>query len=294
MLRDRSYRLSQQTPRRSPVVVIVLVLLALIILVADQAGLLGPVRAQADTVLSPVLGVFKRAGDWLTSLGGPFRDDQALSAELEALRQENSDLKARLIEAEALAFENARLREQVRIEQTQPWRLYGAEVVAFTPDAGRRIVLLAAGATQGVQPGMAVIAREGSSPPALIGVVEEVGPQTASVLLITDYSSALSAQVYRNASVIRGVVQGQWQRGSRLSLDSIASDSPLNVGDNVVTAGLTARFAGDLPRAAIPPNIPIGVIETFSDTGRGQSANIRPFVDPDRVRYAWVILGDGD
>lgn len=293
MIRDRSYRPAHQAPRRSPLLVIALGLLALIILVADQAGLLGPLRAQADTLLSPALSALKRAADRAGALGGPLGDDQALQAELAALREENSELKARLIQAEALAFENARLREQVRIEQAHPWRLLGADVAAITPDAGRRLALLAVGADQGVRPGMAVIAREGSSPPALIGVVAEAGPHSASVLLMTDYSSTLSAQVYRNAGVARGVVQGQWQRGSRLLLDSIDRDAAIAVGDTVVTAGLTAQFAGDLPLAAIPPDVPIGTIEALHNTGRGQSADVRPFVDPDRVRYAWVIL-DGN
>lgn len=288
MLRDRPYRLSQPA-RRSPLLVILLVLTAAAILAADQAGLLGPLRTHAQTLISPVLGRLRGVGDWISSLR-LLNDDPALRAENEALRAEIADLKARLIEAEAVKFENARLREQVRIEQAYPWQLLGADVLALTPDTGRRLVLIAAGADQGVQPGMAVIAREGSNPPALIGVVETVGPQTASVLLITDYSSAVSAQVYHETDVTRGVVQGQWQRGSRLLLHSVPRDAPLTVGNTVVTAGLSAELAINLPRAFVPPNVPVGVIETLQETGRERIASVRPFVDPDRVRYAWVIL----
>lgn len=293
MLRDRSYRLSQPA-RRSPLLIILLVLASAAILAADQAGLLGPLRTHAQTLISPVLGRLQSVSSWLESFTRQWNDDPALRAENEALRAEIADLKARLIEAEALKFENARLREQVRIEQAYPWQLLGADVLALTPDTGRRLVLIAAGADQGVQPGMAVIAREGSHPPALIGVVETVGPQTASVLLITDYSSTVSAQVYHEIDVTRGVVQGQWQRGSRLLLHSVPRDAPLTVGNTVVTAGLSAELAVNLPRAAVPPNVPIGIIETLQETGREQIASVRPFVDPDRVRYAWVILASGE
>lgn len=293
MLRDRSYRLSQPM-RRSPLLIILIVLAAAAILAADQSGLLGPLRAHAQTLISPLLGRLQGFGDWIGAIPQQLNDDPALRAENEALRAEIADLKARLIEAEAVKFENARLREQVRIEQAYPWQLLGADVLALTPDSGRRLVLIAAGADQGVQPGMAVIAREGSNPPALIGVVETVGPRTASVLLITDYSSALSAQVYHETDVVRGVVQGQWQRGSRLLLHSVARDAPLNAGNTVVTAGLSAELAINLPRAAVPPNVPVGIIETVQDTGRERVANVRPFVDPDRVRYAWVILASDE
>ncbi len=293
MLRDRSYRLSQPA-RRSPLLIILLVLAAAAILAADQAGLLGPLRTHAQTLISPLLGRLQGFGDWIGAIPRQLNDDPALRAENEALRAEIADLKARLIEAEAVKFENARLREQVRIEQAYPWQLLGADVLALTPDSGRRLVLIAAGADQGVQPGMAVIAREGSNPPALIGVVETVGPRTASVLLITDYSSALSAQVYHDTDVVRGVAQGQWQRGSRLLLHSVARDAPLAAGNTVVTAGLSAELAINLPRAAVPPNVPVGIIETVQDTGRERVASVRPFVDPDRVRYAWVILASDE
>ncbi len=293
MLRDRSYRLSQPA-RRSPLLVILLVLAAAAILAADQAGLFGSLRTYAHTLISPVLGRLQSVSDWASAIPRQLNSDPALRAENEALRAEIADLKARLIEADALKFENARLREQVRIEQAYPWQLLGADVLALTPDSGRRLVLIAAGADQGVQPGMAVIAREGSNPPALIGVVEAVGPRTAAVLLVTDYSSALSAQVYHENDVVRGVVQGQWQRGSRLLLHSVARDAPLTVGNTVVTAGLSAELSIDLPRASVPPNVPVGIIETLQDTGHDRIASVRPFVDPDRVRYAWVILASDE
>jgi rod shape-determining protein MreC len=293
MLRDRPYRLSQPA-RRSPLLIILLLLIAAALLSADQAGLLGPLRVHAQTIISPVLVRMQQTGDWIGSLIRQAGDDQALLAELEALRAENADLKARLIQAEALEFENARLREQVRIEQAYPWQLLGADVIALTPDTGRRLVLFAAGTEQGVRPGMAVIAREGSNPPALIGIVEEAGPRTASVLLITDYSSTISAQVYQETDVVRGVIQGQWQRGSRLLLHSVARNAPLVVGNTVLTAGLSAELALNVPRAAVPPHVPIGVVETVQDVGRDRIAAVRPFVDPDRVRYAWVILASDE
>jgi rod shape-determining protein MreC len=156
------------------------------------------------------------------------------------------------------------------------------------------VVFLAAGSDQGVKPGMAVIGREGSSPPTLIGVIETVGPRSASVLLITDYSSVISVQVYRSGGVTRGIVQGQWQRGSRLKLREVDRAEPLAVGDIVKTAGLTADLDLDLPRAAIVKDIPIGTVETIETDGHSQVAELRPFVDPDRISYAWVLLNQDE
>jgi len=139
-----------------------------------------------------------------------------------------------------------------------------------------------------------VIGKEGGSPPALIGVVENVGPRSSSVLLITDYSSSISAQIYHNDGVISGVVHGQWQLGSRLRLEGVERVEPLAVGDVVVTAGLTARLDASLPRAAILKDIPIGTIEAIQVDGHSQFADIRPYVDPDRVSYAWVLISQDE
>jgi rod shape-determining protein MreC len=287
---DRRIRMPQPTPFRATTRIIALTLAALALLALDQSGTIGPLRTQVESLLSPALTTLRQAGDRVAGVGEGFEETRRLREELEALRDANSRLAAENIRVRELELENARLREQLRIEEEQPWQLTGAEVSAHTPDAGRRVVLLAAGEEQGVRPGMAVIAREGASPPALIGVVEEAGPRSATVLLITDYSSAVSAHVYHNEGLVGGIVQGQWQRGSRLLLQEIERGAALVAGDVVVTAGLSAALDADLPRAAIPNNVPIGTVEGVRAAGRSSVADLRPFVDPDRVRYAWVIL----
>jgi rod shape-determining protein MreC len=286
---SRSFKIGS-SQRRSPVLVTALVIAAILLVALDQAGMLGDARARATTLLAPALQVIHQLGagasDALAKAATPGQAD----AELAALRDENSRLKAENLRAQQLEQEVIRLRQQLRIEEEQPWNLLGAAVSSYGPDAGRRQILLAVGSDQGVAVGMAVIAREGSSPPSLIGVVEEVGPGSARVLLITDFSSAVSGRVYRVDYTIDGVVQGQWQRGSRLRLEDVARDAIIAAGDVVVTAGLSASFGVDLPHAAIPPNIPIGTIEQVQTASHSQQAEIRPFVDPDRIRYAWVIL----
>jgi rod shape-determining protein MreC len=265
-----------------------------LLLIADQAGLLGPARSRATSLLSPLLQGFSRVGDSVSGVGQGLSDLQQLRERVAALEAENGQLKDRVIASQALEQENARLREELGIEKQRPWKLLGADVSTRTPDEGRRVVLLAVGSDRGVQPGMAVIAKTGSSPEALIGVVEEVGPSSSSVLLITDFASAVSALVYHGSDTAEGIAQGRWQRGSRLWLEQVERSIALAPGDVVVTAGLTARLDTALPRAAIPRGVPIGTVERSQADGHSQMAELRPFVDPDQVRYVWVILGPGE
>jgi rod shape-determining protein MreC len=293
-LRNRPIKLPRSSPYRSLTLVIALVLLALLLLVLDQAGMIGPARAQLQTLLTPVMRVLRQVGDGVSGVGQGLTEVTQLRERVAALEAENSQLKASNLQVQELQLELARLEAQLRIEKEKPWKLLGADVSARTPDGGRRVVMLAAGSQQGVKPGMAVIGKEGSSPPTLIGVVENVGPRSASVLLITDFSSAVSAQVYHKDKIASGVIQGQWQVGSRLKLEGVERADPLVTGDVVVTAGLTARIDAALPRAAIPKDIPIGIVETIQVDGHSQFADVRPYVDPDRVSYAWVLLSQDE
>ena len=292
--RHRSIKLPRPAPYRSLTLVAMFVVAALLLVVLDQGGMLGTTRAQVQTWLSPVMGVLRQAGDGVSGVGQSLSEAQQLRERVTALEQENSRLKADNIQIQELKLELARLQSQLRIEQSRPWQLLGADVSARSPDGGRRVIILSTGSEQGVKPGMAVIGQEGSSPPALIGVVENVGPRSASVLLITDFSSSISAQVYHDGGATTGVVQGQWQVGSRLKLEQVERTQPLAQNDVVFTAGLTAQLDIELPRAAILKDIPIGTVEQIQVDGHNLLADVRPFVDPDRVRYAWVLVSQDE
>jgi rod shape-determining protein MreC len=292
--RNRPIKLPRPAPYRSLTLVVALLVAALLLLLLDQGGMLGSTRAQSQTLLSPALGLLRRAGDGVNGVGQSLSEVQQLRDRVSALEQENSHLKADNIQVQELKLQLERLRTQLRIEKARPWQLLGADVSARTPDGGRRVIILSAGSEQGVKPGMAVIGQEGSSPPALIGVIENVGPRSASVLLITDFSSSISAQVYHASGISTGVVQGQWQVGSRLKLEQVERTQPLAQNDVVFTAGLTAQLDTELPRAAILKDIPIGMVEQIQVDGHNLLADVRPFVDPDRVNYAWVLVSQDE
>jgi rod shape-determining protein MreC len=283
-------KLSRPSPFRAFTVLTALALAAVVLLVLDRAGRLAPVREQADRVIVPALGGLSSVSRRVESVGQGISELQQLRDRVQALEQENSQLKAANIRSQALEQENERLRRQVRLETERPWQLLGAEVLAHSPDPGRHLLTLRAGRERGVKPGMAVIGQEGSSPPTLIGVVTAVTPRTATVLLINDFSSAITARVFHQGSSTDGILQGQPQPGAELRLLQVDRSTPLAPGDTVVTAGLTAQLAPDLPGAEVPANVPLGVVSSARIQGNTQEALVRPYVDPAGVRYAWVLL----
>jgi rod shape-determining protein MreC len=291
---DDQIRLPSANPRRPLFLLLTFLTLALALLLLDQQGILRPLRDRASSLLGPALGLLANTRIQAEQLTRGVGDVARLRDENSRLRAEISRLQAELARAEPLVLENSRLRRQLRIEESTPWQLLGAEISAFTPDSGRRTLRVASGSDQGVKVGMAVIGQEGSSPPALIGVVEAVESHSATVLMITDYGSAVSAQVYEDLTVVEGLLRGQWQRGSRLHMEQIPRTAQLKIGDIVRTAGLTNRTGARLDMAAIPPGIPIGTILDVRATDHTQTAEVQPFVDPDQVRYVWIILSHAE
>ncbi len=295
LLDDRPIKLRRErsaTPAtgRPFVVAIVLCLLAGLLFALDRQGLITPARQAAQQLLVPVAQRLTALRDGAADLATAPRSEDALRAQVAELQQANGELQAELLRREQAQVENVFLRQQLEIQRANPWTLLGAEVTVRSPDAGRRVLTIARGERDGVRPGMAVIGQTPGSPAALVGIVETVGPRAAEVLLITDIGSQVSGRVMHTGRAEVGLVQGQWQRGSRLRLEQISRATPIASGDPVVTAGLTAALNLPFDLAAIPADIPIGSVELVSSAEQYQSAELRPFVDSDQVRYVWVIL----
>lgn len=271
-------------------VAVALCLLAGLLLFLDRQGVLTPARHTLELAVAPVAARLTAMRDGAAAFMSAPRGTTALEARVAELERENSRLSDELLRLERAQVENAFLRQQLAIQEERPWHLLGAEVTVRSPDAGRRVMMLARGASDGLKPGMAVLGQIPGGPAALVGIVETVGPRTAEVLLITDIGSQVSGRVIHEGKASVGLVQGQWQRGSRLRLDQIDRAMELAVGDPVVTAGLTAALGLPLDLAAVPPNIPIGSVEAVGATEQYQHAELRPYVDPDQVGYVWVIL----
>lgn len=285
-------RVQSSAPIHPVTLGVLLVCITALLFFLDYIGLLTPMRERATQLISPVTtvltGARDRTSDWFTTVG----NTPSLGSTVEEQRKQIADLQATVVALQQAQVENTTLRKQLGIRDKQAWasKMIPAEVVARSPDAARRTMNIAVGSNDGVTVGMAVIGQQGSSPPALVGVVEEVTPSIATVLLITDSGSQISARVLHAGVSATGVVQGQWQKGSRLLLEQVSRDASFSTADAVVTAGLSQQLNVDLPLRAIPAGIPIGTVEETGADGYTLTAQLRPYVDPDQVREIWVVL----
>ncbi len=120
---------------------------------------------------------------------------------------------------------------------------------------------------------MAVIVPEG-----VVGQILKTGPRHATVLLLTDYNSAIDAIVQRTRA--KAIVEGRGE--NRCQLKYLLRSEDVVVGDLVVTSGLGGNF---------PKGLLVGEIRKVEQREHGifQYAELVPSVDLTKLEEVLVI-----
>lgn len=136
-------------------------------------------------------------------------------------------------------------------------------------------VQLDEGTDAGIATGMPVVAGEG-----LVGRVTEAWSSGCTVELITDTDSAVS--IVFGSQRTQAVVAGRGH-GNPLAVDYVPPNTPLAVGEVLVTSG----FQGDL----FPPGIPVARATKVSETASATAETVqaRPLQDLASLQYVDVL-----
>lgn len=186
-----------------------------------------PARVVGSVVASPVSGISNVVGS-LTA------DSQTLSD----LKAENDDLKAQVARLTEYEDEANTLTDLLQLRNQYSLDSTAARVIARSTDSWSSTITIDKGTTSGIQTGMPVMTSTG-----VVGQVSECGPTTATVRLITDESSGVSAKV--QSSGAQGQLQGS--ADGTLHLNLIRTDQQVSTGDSVVTSGLGGVYPKGLP-----------------------------------------------
>ena len=206
-------------------------------------------------------------------LGSLFTENQRLAGEVTRLQGDVRELKA-------LAQENDALRRQLQFLQRVPRSLMACEVIARDQDGWWQAIRLNKGSKDTVQKDLAVVSVEG-----LVGKTVDVSENTAEVLLISDPSCKVAAQISRTGSF--GILSGRgpsWRGQVICKMEFINKSIPIQAGDEVITSGLGGIF---------PKGLLIGYVDkVFMDhSGLYQHADIISKSDLGRLQYAFVVKG---
>ncbi|MDP4804036.1 MAG: rod shape-determining protein MreC [Candidatus Nanopelagicales bacterium] len=268
-------------PRRTRIVLAVLVVASLTFVILDLRGGDGPfssaraaasavfggVQRAATTVFSPVIG----ASDWWSR-----QRDQA--AQIGELRAENDNLKL-LVEMGANDRARAEaLDELLRVAGVGRYRIIPAEVIAVGPAQGFAwTVTIDTGTNDGIEQDMTVINGQG-----LVGRVVKTTTNSSTVVLLVDASAAVGGRIAGSDEI--GIVSGTGRQDS-LEFQLLDPLAQLRAGDAIVTFG----SRGGRPYA---PGLPIGeIVDVSGSAGQlTRVATVRPFADVSALSVVAVVV----
>lgn len=264
---------SSGVPRSLIVFTVLSVLMFVLGIREGDSGPLHGVRGVFQTLATPARVVGSVVASPVSGLGNIMGNLTADSETLSDLKSENEQLKsqvARLSEYEEEAntlTDLLQLRNQYNLDST------AARVIARSTDSWSSTITIDKGQSSGIETGMPVTTTTG-----VIGQVCEAGPTTATVRLITDESSGVSAKV--QSSGAQGQLQGSADGTLRLNL--IRTDQQVSPGDSVVTSGLGGVY---------PKGLPIGTVTnvTKSPGSMYYEVVVEPLTSVDSLSEVLVV-----
>ncbi len=201
---------------------------------------------------------------------------------LKKVKQENKKLKKQLKEKKitqaklrSLQQENERLQKSLNFFEQKKYESVGAKVIGRDIQQTTETLILNKGKKQEIEVGDPVIVLDG----ALVGKIAKVNMNTSIVRLLHDNQSKIAGTTLgKNKSV--GLVEGGF--GLNITLNFISQNEKINIGDTIVTSGLSQK---------IPKGLTIGAIESIEEKPYQpfRSAVLEPIVDINNISKVSVI-----
>lgn len=226
-----------RNPGFRPVSIVVLLSISLI-------SLPQPIKARISRIASnSILYPFMEIDRFLLKVDSTFEINKHLNRRLDYL----STALASAIESK---YENERLRKLLGFNLMLPFQLMPAEVIAYSPTARFKSILINAGKDKGVLEDMPVI-----SPSGIVGKTVTSEQHSAVVQLMYDPAFKVAARIQSSRTL--GIIA--YSGGRYLSLTNVPSDQMVAKGDSVISSGLGGIF---------PTGLYIGkVVETRKKEG---------------------------
>ncbi|MGH1398250.1 MAG: rod shape-determining protein MreC [Alphaproteobacteria bacterium] len=239
---------------------------ALLILLFSIAlpGQVSGIRMKATDIFAPALSAIVTPVTNLADIVRNVSGIAELQAENAKLQAENIRLKEWYQTALLLQAENASLKDLLNVKIDPQYSTITARVLSDKGSAFAQSLLVAAGESDGVKKGQAVMAAQG-----LIGRVIETGEHSARILLMSDLNSRVPVLIEdtRQHAILAGI------GGQEMHLTRLPEDTALNVNTRVTTSGHGGVY---------PPGLPVGRI---TDVGGG----IQPFVNFGAITHVRIL-----
>lgn len=191
-----------------------------------------------------------------------------------ALIEENAKLQTQIMELKNLQ-EPANERKSEYVYSHLAWKYTPAKVIDISTNKQHNYLTINKGSRDGIEKDMGVISANG-----LVGIVSTVAEQYALVVPLIHTDISISSRIKSNGQI--GGTQWNGRDYTTVNLTHISRHITVNVGDTIVSSGLTPVF---------PEGIPIGVVEktTLKKTSDYHTTQVKLCTDYRSLKYVQVL-----
>lgn len=203
---------------------------------------------------------------------------ETLEAENQALKEQIAEMENNARTADALQRENQRLKELVGLkEEREDFDLVSAYIITWDSNDWTSSFTINKGSGAGIGENMVAITAQGE----VVGIVDTVGSNWATITTVLDSSLEISAQIA--SSGYSGMVQGAYITGAEgmLRMNYLQTDAVIRNDDQVVTAGSTLY----------PRDLILGYVSNagFDETGVAKYALLKPAADFENMEQVFIL-----
>ncbi len=262
----------------SVVLIVLAVLLITLCVRSDGGGAFAAVRSGVQTVTKPMENA-------LSFISGPFRAvgsagsaASSMSGEDAAdLKEENEQLRTLVGELEEYRQQDKRLTSLLSLRDAYNLSTLPVNITGIT-SGWEQTATIDKGRDDGVREGQGVMSSCG-----LFGQVESAQAHTATVRLVTDAQSSVSARV--QSSRATGILRGSYD--GTLVLEYVSIDTTVGAGDVIVTSG---------DGGAYPGGIILGRVRTVEQDSSKlyYRLTVAPIYDIASCQEGFVLTGNED
>ena len=265
---------------RTRFLLIILIVTSLFLITLDLRGVsvLDNARQGTQTILSP----FQKAGSVILSPFKNFLSDVThlgrTRHQIEKLRADNAKLKAALLNRKNADAQLKQLKSILDLAGTAGYKVVNAKVISQgSSQSFSQTITIDSGSNAGIKKNMTVLSQTG-----IAGVVKDVYPTTALVMLATDPSFKIGVRVAGTQQI--GILSGRGSRSGALQLlDNLTT---VKVGDVLLARGSVAN-------RPFVPGVPVGYV-TAVDNSAGeiaQSGAVRFYTNFGGLGVVAVVVG---
>ena len=245
---------------------------------SDGGGAFAAVRDGVQTVTKPMANALSVISGPFRAVGASSSDGSNMSEEDTAnLKEENEQLRTLVGELEEYRQQDKRLTSLLSLRDAYNLSTLPVNITGIT-SGWEQTATIDKGKDDGVREGQGVMSSCG-----LFGQVESAQAHTATVRLITDAQSSVSARV--QSSRATGILRGSYD--GTLVLEYVSIDTTVGAGDVVVTSG---------DGGAYPGGIILGRVRTVDQDSSKlyYRLTVAPIYDIASCQEGFVLTGNED